>query len=67
MQDYASDALPLKFASAATIQKLLDFDFSDIGNCTITVLSLAFLQLWSYSVNAWTLPSKNVPSIVGQH
>ena len=52
IEDFASDALPMKLASTSTIRKLIACSFPDVGNCAVTIVSLVFMQLRSYSVNA---------------
>lgn len=61
VEDYASDALVLQLASSSTIQKLngllLGTEFCDLcsinpGSHAVTVVSLVFLRLRTYAVNA---------------
>ena len=61
VEDFASDAVLLKLASADTIKKLTDLSARDnlncdVGNHAVTVLSLVFLRLRVYAVNARSLP-----------
>ena len=56
--DWASDALPVKLASVDTIDKVIGCEFADIGNCSVTIVSLAFMRLRSYSVNTRKLEWK---------
>jgi len=58
IDDYASDALPLRLASASSVEKIVESDFDDIGNLAVTVLSLVFMRLRSYAANARVLPWK---------
>ncbi len=60
VEDFASDAVLLKLASADTIKKLTDLSTQDNLNCdvenhAVTVLSLVFLRLHVYAVNARSL------------
>ena len=50
--DWASDALVLKLCSPLTISKLIECEFADVGNLSTLVVSLTFIRLRSYSVNA---------------
>ena len=43
IDDYALDALPLKLASALSVQKVVDKNFEDVGNCDVAVVSLLFV------------------------
>ena len=61
VEDFASDALLLKLASVETIQKLVNLTSRDnlncdVGNYAATVVSLVFLRLRVYAVNARSLP-----------
>ena len=58
--DYTSDALVLELASEETIKKMIhaDPDSNDAGNNAVTKLSLLFLSLHLYSVNANSVPRK---------
>ena len=58
IEDFASDALPMKLASTSTIRNLIACSFPDVGNCAVTIVSLAFMRLRSYSVNARKLDWK---------
>ena len=58
IDDYASDALPLRLASASSVEKIIQSDFDDIGNLSATVVSLVFMRLRSYAVNARVLDWK---------
>ena len=42
IDDYASDALPLRLASAASVEKTIKSDFDDIGNLAELLLCLLF-------------------------
>ena len=59
IKDYTSDAIVLKLASYDTVQKLITLEESesetiavDTGNLAVTVVSLIFMRLCSYAVNA---------------
>lgn len=61
VDDFASDALLLRLASVDTIQKLVALGSTDklncdVGNHAVTIVSLVFLRLRAYSVNATGLP-----------
>ncbi len=61
VEDFASDALLLKLASADTIQKmhnhaLQDRMNCDVGNHAVTVILLLFLRLRAFAVNSRMLP-----------
>ena len=62
VEDFASDAVLLKLASVETIKKLVDLASRDknlncdVGNHAATVVSLVFLRLRAYVVNARTVP-----------
>ena len=53
IEDYASDALVLKLASAKTIRKRMDADPDpyDVRNSAVTMLPLLFFHLWLYAFN----------------
>ncbi len=53
------DALVLCLASSDTIQRLLSFDFADVGNMAVTIMSLVFMRLRSCTVNSRELPWKH--------
>ena len=59
IQDFASDALPLRLASCETVSKLISCNFPDVGNCAATIVSLTFLRLRSYAVNARNIKWKD--------
>ena len=42
---FSSDASPMQLASVSRITKLLSYGFKDVGNCAVTVVSLAFSRL----------------------
>lgn len=57
IDDFASDAVVLSLASAKTIQRLQSYTETegvkyDVGNHAATVVSLVFLRLRAYAVNA---------------
>ena len=52
IEDFASDASPMQLASVSRITKLLSYGFKDVGNCAVTVVSLALSRLGSYAVNS---------------
>ena len=57
VEDYASDAIVLRLASAETVQKLVLLEGSetsnvDPGNLAVVAVSLVFMRLRSYAVNA---------------
>ena len=52
VQDWASDTVVSRLCSASTIQKLLSNGFKDVGNLSVLVVNLTFIQLRNYSVNA---------------
>jgi len=58
IDDYASDALPLRLTSASSVEKIIKSDFDDIGNLSVTLLSLVLIRLRSYAVNAWVIDWK---------
>jgi hypothetical protein len=51
IENFASDALPMQLASISTIRNVIEFGALDIGNTTVTVVSLAFMKLQSHAVN----------------
>lgn len=59
VQDWASDTVVLRLCSASTIQKLLSNDFKDVGNLSVLVVTLSFIRLGNYSVNARNLHWKD--------
>jgi hypothetical protein len=54
IDDFASDALPMRLASERTIGKIIEYGSEDVGNSAVTVLSLAFMRLRSFAVNSRT-------------
>ena len=56
IDDHSSDALPMRLASAENISKLIGCNFWDVGNCAVTVVSLAMLRIHSYAVNGNDIP-----------
>jgi len=57
LEDFASDALLLKLASADTILKLHNLALQDrmncdVGNHAVTVISLVFVRLRAFAVNS---------------
>jgi hypothetical protein len=61
VEDFASDALLLKLASADPIQKLHNLALQDrmncdVGNHAVTVISLLFVRLRAFAVNSRMLP-----------
>jgi hypothetical protein len=52
VSNFASDLLPLRLASLGTIQKLNNINCADVGNRVVSAVSLVFIRLRSYSVNA---------------
>ena len=54
IDDFASDALPMRLASSNNIAKIINSGFHDVGNCAVTTMSLTFMRLRSYAVNART-------------
>ena len=58
VEDFASDVLIMKLTSASTIEKLIACSFPDIGNCAVTTVSLVFIRIRSYAVNAREINSK---------
>ena len=58
IDDFASDALPMKLASVSTIRKLIECGFDDSGNLAVTVISLTFTRLRLYAVNVRDLDWK---------
>ena len=50
--DWANDAIVLKLCSPSTISKLIKCEFEDVGNLSALVMSLTFLRLRAYSVDA---------------
>jgi hypothetical protein len=59
INDFASDALVLRLESSDTIQRLLSFDFADVGNMAVTIVLLVFMRLRSCAVNSRELPWKH--------
>ena len=53
--DWASDGLVLKLCSPKTISKLMTCHITDVGNLSTLVVSLTFIRLRIYSVNASNL------------
>ena len=52
IDDFASDALPMKLALVLTIRTLIECGFvNDSGNLAMAVISLTFMRLHSYAVN----------------
>ena len=51
IDDFASDALPMKSASTSTIEKLIACSFPDIENYAVTIASLVFMWLRSCAIN----------------
>ena len=58
VEDFASDVLTMKLTSASTIGKLIACSIPDVGNCAVTIASLAFMCIHSYAVNAREVNSK---------
>ena len=52
VQDWACDTIVSRLCSASTIHKLLSKGFKDVGNLSVLVVNLTFIQLRNYSVNA---------------
>ena len=55
IDDFASDALPMKFLLVLTLQKLIAADFDGTGNLGAIMVSLTFMRLRSCTVNATVL------------
>ncbi len=49
--DYLPDALSMRLLSSNTIVQLINCDFLDTGNCAVTIVIIAFLRIFSYTVN----------------
>jgi hypothetical protein len=58
IDDFASDAVVLRLASANTITKVVDLDCNDVGNLALTVVSLLFMRMRVYATNAIEVPWK---------
>ena len=54
VEDYASDAVVLRLASLKTIEKMVALDSEYVGNAFVVIVSLLFLRMQSYAVNART-------------
>ena len=54
VEDFASDAVVLRLASASTVKKMISLDPPDIGNHAVTIMSLVFMRLRSYAINSRT-------------
>ena len=52
IEDWASNAAILRLASSKTVSKMLGCKFNDVGKCAILILSLTFLRLRLFSINA---------------
>ena len=52
IEDYASDLMVLRLASTVSVQKLVQLETSDKGNVVVLVLTLYFIRLRLYAVNA---------------
>ena len=52
IEDWASNATVLHLASSKTVSKLLGCNFNNFGNCASLILSLTFIRIRSFSINA---------------
>ena len=49
---WAGDYSVLCLATSKTVLKMLGCKFNDVENCASLILSLTFISLWSFSINA---------------
>ena len=54
MEDFDFDALVLRFAHAYATIKLIRLDKSDVGNKTVTMVSLLFMRVIAFAINPST-------------
>ena len=52
IEDWDSNITVLCLASSKTVSKMLGCKFNDVGNCAKLILSLGFIRLRSFSINA---------------
>ena len=51
VDDFASDALPMRLASSNSLVAMINGNYEGIGNCAVTTVSLTFMRIHSYAVN----------------
>ena len=54
VEDFASDSVVLRLASTSTTKKLVSLDTADIGNLTVTLISIFFIILQPFAINSLT-------------
>ena len=59
IEDWAADTVVLRLCSPLTITKLINSGFDDVGNLSVLVVTLTFIHLRNYSVNARDLNWKD--------
>jgi hypothetical protein len=59
IEDWASDTVVLHLCSPLTVTKLINAGFDDVGNLSVLVVTLIFIRLRNYSVNARDLNWKD--------
>lgn len=59
IEDWASDTVVLRLCSPLTVTKLINAGFDDVGNLSVLVVTLMFIRLRNYSVNASDLNWKD--------
>jgi len=59
IEDWASDTVVLCLCSPLTVAKLINAGFDDVGNLSVLVVTLMFIRLCNYSVNASDLNWKD--------
>ena len=52
IEDWAADTVVLHLCSPLTITKLINSGFDDVGNLSVLVVTLTFIRLCNFSVNA---------------
>ena len=52
IEDWAADTVLLHLCSTLTISKLINSGFEDVGNLSVLVVTLTFIRLRDFSVNA---------------
>ena len=59
IEDWAADTVVLRLCSPSTISKLINGGFEDVGNLSVLVVTLTFIRLRNFSVNARDLNWKD--------
>ena len=54
VEDFASDSVVLHIEYPSTTKKLVTLDTADIGNLTVTLISIFFIILQPFAINSLT-------------